>query len=35
MFRGQRKRDESCAEHGGPEEVDGRVDMSKADGVAS
>ena len=35
VFAGQRKSDESCAQHGGSEEVDARLDMSKADGMAS
>ena len=34
-FRGKRTSDESCAQDGGSEEVDGRMDMSKADGMAS
>ena len=33
-FFGQGKSDESCAQHGGSSEVDGRLGMSKADGRA-
>ena len=35
VFCGQRKSDESCAQHRGSEDVDGRMDMSRADGMAS
>ena len=33
-FFGQRKSDESCAQQGGSSQVDGRLGMSKADGMA-
>ena len=35
VLGGQRKRDESRTQHGDSEEVDGRLDMSKADGMGS
>ena len=32
---GKRTRDKSCTQHRGPEEIDGRMDMPKADGMAA
>ena len=35
MLGGKRRSDKSCAQHHGREEIDGRMDLPKADGMAA